>query len=314
MEYNKLYLGHAIDVLKTFPDECVDCFITSPPYWNLRAYQTSPIIWGGDENCDHEWGTKIITGQHTPQTKWKAAKAAFSPNQSSFCKKCGCYDEKTEVLTDNGLKFFSDLKKHDLVASLNNGRMEFVKPSHYFEYDYYGNLIHFHGQNLDLCVTPDHNMFVRKRSFKYKNKIKTHGFSFVAAEKTRLGYRIKRDSDWSGVENSEFVIPFVFDERNRIKNSKKIIINMEDWMRFFGLWVADGSTSFRMRKTQGPEYLVKITQTKHVAEVQSILEKLPFKFSRSRNKDFCIYNKQLWSYLSVIGKTKEKFVPKEFKV
>lgn len=91
MEYNKLYLGHAIDVLKTFPDECVDCFITSPPYWNLRAYQTSPIIWGGDENCDHEWGTKIITGQHTPQTKWKAAKAAFSPNQSSFCKKCSAW-------------------------------------------------------------------------------------------------------------------------------------------------------------------------------------------------------------------------------
>lgn len=91
MKYNKLYHGHALEVLRTFPDECVDCFITSPPYWNLRSYLTNPIVWDSGIDCDHEWGAKIITGQQTPQTKWKAAKEAFSPNLSSFCKKCHCW-------------------------------------------------------------------------------------------------------------------------------------------------------------------------------------------------------------------------------
>lgn len=38
MQLNKIYNGNALDVLKTFPDECVDMVITSPPYWALRDY------------------------------------------------------------------------------------------------------------------------------------------------------------------------------------------------------------------------------------------------------------------------------------
>ena len=38
MQLNKIYNGDALDVLKTFPDECVDMAITSPPYWALRDY------------------------------------------------------------------------------------------------------------------------------------------------------------------------------------------------------------------------------------------------------------------------------------
>lgn len=38
MEKNKIYCGSSLEVLKTFPDECVDCVVTSPPYWRLRDY------------------------------------------------------------------------------------------------------------------------------------------------------------------------------------------------------------------------------------------------------------------------------------
>ena len=30
--------GDSLEVLKTLPDESVDCAITSPPYWALRDY------------------------------------------------------------------------------------------------------------------------------------------------------------------------------------------------------------------------------------------------------------------------------------
>ena len=33
-----LYNGDVLEVLKTLPDESVDCIITSPPYWGLRDY------------------------------------------------------------------------------------------------------------------------------------------------------------------------------------------------------------------------------------------------------------------------------------
>jgi DNA modification methylase len=38
MELNKVYLGDALEVLKTFPDDSIDFCLTSPPYANLRSY------------------------------------------------------------------------------------------------------------------------------------------------------------------------------------------------------------------------------------------------------------------------------------
>ena len=38
MELNKVYLGDALKILKTLPDDSVDCCVTSPPYYSLRDY------------------------------------------------------------------------------------------------------------------------------------------------------------------------------------------------------------------------------------------------------------------------------------
>jgi DNA modification methylase len=38
MEQNQLICGNNVEVLRTFPDECIDLTVTSPPYDNLRDY------------------------------------------------------------------------------------------------------------------------------------------------------------------------------------------------------------------------------------------------------------------------------------
>jgi len=38
IELNKIYQGDCLEVMKTFPDELVQCVVTSPPYWGLRDY------------------------------------------------------------------------------------------------------------------------------------------------------------------------------------------------------------------------------------------------------------------------------------
>jgi len=39
------------------PDESIQCVVTSPPYWGLRKYSgEQELIWGGDKDCQHEWG------------------------------------------------------------------------------------------------------------------------------------------------------------------------------------------------------------------------------------------------------------------
>jgi DNA modification methylase len=38
MDLDKIYCGDSAEILKTFPDACIDLTVTSPPYDNLRTY------------------------------------------------------------------------------------------------------------------------------------------------------------------------------------------------------------------------------------------------------------------------------------
>ena len=58
MRENYTYHGNALDVLKTFTDDSVDCCITSPPYWGLRDYGEEGQL--GLENDFNEYIDKLI--------------------------------------------------------------------------------------------------------------------------------------------------------------------------------------------------------------------------------------------------------------
>ena len=38
MEKNKIYEGNSLEILNKFPEESIDCVVTSPPYYGLRDY------------------------------------------------------------------------------------------------------------------------------------------------------------------------------------------------------------------------------------------------------------------------------------
>ncbi len=58
IETNKIYQGDCLEVLRTFPDNYINCVITSPPYWQLRDYGWSGQ-WGLEPTFDayllHLW-------------------------------------------------------------------------------------------------------------------------------------------------------------------------------------------------------------------------------------------------------------------
>ncbi len=58
LEINKIYLGDCLSVLKTFPDESVNCCITSPPYYGLRDYGVEGQI--GNEDTPAKYIQKLV--------------------------------------------------------------------------------------------------------------------------------------------------------------------------------------------------------------------------------------------------------------
>jgi DNA modification methylase len=42
---DRLFIGHAADVLSTFPEDCIDLVVTSPPYWTAVEYDQGGSPW-----------------------------------------------------------------------------------------------------------------------------------------------------------------------------------------------------------------------------------------------------------------------------
>ena len=57
IKINHIYNGDALEVLKTFPDEFIDCVVTSPPYWGLRDYGVNGQL--GLEKTPEEYVEKM---------------------------------------------------------------------------------------------------------------------------------------------------------------------------------------------------------------------------------------------------------------
>lgn len=76
-----------------------------------------------------------------------------------------CFDDQTEILTDQGWKFFKDLDKTEKVASLEEGEMKFVEPSDWMDYYVEGEMIGYKDLFVDFLITPHHKCYVN-----YENK------------------------------------------------------------------------------------------------------------------------------------------------
>ncbi len=81
MDLNKIYIGHALEVLKTFPNTSINTCITSPPYWGLRDYKTNPAQW--PDGWIGELGAELNFNQYINHL-------------------CDVFDEVKRVLKDDG--------------------------------------------------------------------------------------------------------------------------------------------------------------------------------------------------------------------
>lgn len=93
-----IFCGHVLDVLRSMENECVNCVVTSPPYWGLRDYGLEPQIWDGEEGCGHKWGAKNFlrkTGNPSGPTAWtgthKRGIEGIGIHQGQFCLKCNAW-------------------------------------------------------------------------------------------------------------------------------------------------------------------------------------------------------------------------------
>jgi len=214
-----------------------------------------------------------------------------------------CYDDQTELLTENGWKLFKDLKKTDKIATLNpiTKILEYHHPTKIIISQYTGEMYRFKSLFLDLLVTPNHKVYV-------KRKRKSNNFNFEEARnlfgKTQLTF--KRDAIWKGI-NKKFI------------DINGEIYLMNDWLEFLGYYISEGNV-YHNKKTHS--WKVKISQnrnSKHYEDIKNCIKRLGFNYyeikdnKRENVGGFEISKKSLYLYLNQFGYCYQKYIPKEIK-
>jgi hypothetical protein len=214
-----------------------------------------------------------------------------------------CYDDQTEVLTDKGWLLFKDLDRSERVATLNpaTNEIEYQFPDSYYDEPYSGDMVQISGRMLDAKVTPNHKLYVaHENTDKYELTDHPKGWR----------YRFKRNGEWVGVEDETFLLPAVHydNERYRDRGGEREI-PMDDWLRFLGIWLAEGS--LRRYSSGKTCYMVMITQCDpdRTAKILGVVKKI-FPNANTYGKDIYINDKQLYSYLQQFGLQCTRFIPR----
>lgn len=208
----------------------------------------------------------------------------------------GCYDDQTEILTDDGWKLFKDLNKTERVATLNpqTNKLEFHKPYKYIEQDNWKELHTFSNQSIDYAVTPNHNMWISRKTTGKDRTSEYKPYELVRADELPTGFKIQRTCSWTG---------------NRYKEDDK------NWFRFMGIWLAEGSV-YRQSKNSC-RIAISAVKEKERGKIRELLTEMEinfqekpdkFVFSENQNKG---YKYKFGSYLEQFGHALDKFVPKE---
>ena len=222
-----------------------------------------------------------------------------------------CYDDQTEILTEHGWVPFPKLQPGVRVATLNkDNRVEYHVPDEIIAQPYVGELLQFANAKFDFCVTPNHWMYVRSKTDKLR---------FLRADETRHwpAWCVMTGGEFPGEEQKWF-------ELGPLPRNAKVNVDrvpMDDWLEFLGYYISEGCVHVRrrVRAINGADYevadynvLIAQENSSGRAKMSACLSRLGFKFYQSDDHQFRICSSQLTSILQPLGKSGDKYIPREY--
>ena len=181
-----------------------------------------------------------------------------------------CYDEETEILTNDGWKPFPELTEQDEVMTMDSetGDTGWTSPSAIQSYDYSGEMVTVSNRRLDLKVTPNHRMLIGTSWAKGGNKTFENRREVVEADELGTEYQypcfFASFPDWDGEDRGTFELPACDREVNHasVIRLESRSIEMDSWLRFFGWWLTEGTVgkvgqtnNVRIYQSEGEEVI-----------------------------------------------------------
>ncbi len=221
-----------------------------------------------------------------------------------------CYDDKTEILTSEGWKLFKDVKDDERVLTLNkNGEAEFQQILNKTMYFYDGIMHKYKSQNIDLLVTPNHNLYIKKYD------VRTHAnYSLEPSESININrFYMNKVVKYNNEVDENFIIKGYSYERKDnqgntyTKTTPDLILNRENFYKLLAWYLSEGSVYYNEKENS---YSISICQLKekNIPVIKQIVEDNGFKCCYDGQ---CIKfkNQTLGRFLYNLGNSYQKNIP-----
>lgn len=276
-----------------------------------------------------KYGIKNANGRIYPEDILKREVQKYLENQVANGSAVGALDHPscqladTKILTENGWKYISDVNVGENILTVTEDKNIEIKPIlRKIDEPYKGKLIHLKSRSIDIKVTPNHRFPILDRNQKWKGFFTAQDIFDGNIPDFNHCYLFKTGI-WNGSEDKEFVIDELTDAELSIIPSKKIkekyshklVIPMEIWMKFMGIYLSEGDCQYRRTQNDG---VVNIYQVKEniIEEIHNMLDEFPLPYKIKKYKShttFSIFDMRLAKYLQQFGKCYDKYVPYEIK-
>lgn len=146
-----------------------------------------------------------------------------------------CYSDDTEILTTEGWILFKDLTmKHKVATLINGDTLVYQHPLEVQHYDYDGEMYKVKSNQIDLLVTPNHGMWVKRHGSKHFRREEAqdiHG-KIVQYKKNANKTCIMEASKY--IRGDKFVLPACN------KKDPEKLLDLDAFIELFGIWIAEG--------------------------------------------------------------------------
>lgn len=215
-----------------------------------------------------------------------------------------CYSDDTELLAECGWIKWQEWQKGQKIATYNHDlkRIEYIEPVKLHVYDYSGVMVSIQGRGVDALVTPNHRMLILNENNTSKQWAKKY-FEVRQADKLPSRFALPTYAELSIPDTEIYTIPGQSWITPKIHSNHSIdsrTVNMDDWLRFVGLWISEGSISISHESIYGIEIGQSNVYPEYQERIRSILSKLPFGFQESSSGEiqrWRCYDRALYIWL-----------------
>jgi len=260
------------------------------------------------KNCWHDLAPRLITMPHpagvgiaAEQLGISSAEIVEPENDAekwitiyTYGSRGFCYDSETEVLTEDGWVPWPKVNGTERFATLNMATeaLEYQAATAVVHEPYHGEMVHVKSQCVDLMVTPNHRLVIRKHDTQAAKRHE-EPLGIMRAD-TLQGRRVKfkRTAKWTGVMPEVYTIPDVVTKApvsnqtgtcgTRTVVCAGRVVKALPFARMIGWWLAEG----HLDHTPGSGYMTVITQSDgspHWPDIISCVEGAGFTYSINKS-------------------------------